>query len=226
MYTGITYGVRQRVRGAVTALFLLLLLSPSLLLFGCGDSSGSRVTVSRVTVDCSGSVSDDSGWLAAHNVRRQRYHEDGGTSYVPLQWSAGLASCSQQWAELLVDNGCNLRHCANVLGLNQCQFGENLARHSGLTQTADQILTRWTEDEEGTANDLHFSQVLWRPTRYVGCGWATGSCGEVQVCRYVKPGNCNLGSLNYLVNDSPCGPECPPEGCSGDSDQSAHTQSP
>ena len=191
---------------AAAALFVLLLM------FSCSENlpAGSPV------LDCSGfsgqgSSEDTVGWLEAHNKRRKCYYEHFSVSHVPLKWSAELAASSQQWADRLVSrDSCNIQHCSNVLERSQCPFGENLAFHRGTTQTADQILHRWTEDE-AAENGGHFTQVLWRPTQYVGCGWATGACGEVQVCRYIKPGNCNR--LSYLVDDSPCGPECPPEGC-------------
>lgn len=58
----------------------------------------------------------------------------------------------------------------------------------------------------------HFTQVVWRATHYVGCGVASGSCGHIQVCRYIKPGNCN-GKDNFMRDETPCSPDCPPEGC-------------
>lgn len=49
--------------------------------------------------------------------------------------------------------------------------------------------------------NLHLTQALWRATRYLGCGDAVknyddGSMCRVQVCRYVRTGNCNMGSYN------------------------------
>ena len=58
----------------------------------------------------------------------------------------------------------------------------------------------------------HFTQVVWRATHYVGCGVASGRCGHIQVCRYIKPGNCN-GRDNFMEKETPCSPDCPPEGC-------------
>ena len=67
------------------------------------------------------------------------------------------------------------------------------------------------EDEERDMGG-HFTQVVWRATHYVGCGVASGRCGHVQVCRYIKPGNCN-GRDNFMKEETPCSPDCPPEGC-------------
>lgn len=94
-------------------------------------------------------------------------------------------------------------------------------------------------------------KVLWRGSKYVGCadaqktrsdGWTChtqvwvltalvpyfSSCASSvhlnkKVCRYARPGNCNVG--RYITGDkmwwldpvmqdtSPCGPACPPDGC-------------
>ena len=64
---------------------------------------------------------------------------------------------------------------------------------------------------------LSCSEVLWRGTSFVGCAEHTkilngsGKKCHIQVCRYAKPGNCNMGRYkNYkvpmLADDSPCGP--------------------
>jgi hypothetical protein len=45
----------------------------------------------------------------------------------------------------------------------------------------------------------HMTQVLWRATTHVGCGEAVktmsgGKTCRIQVCRYARPGNCDMGS--------------------------------
>jgi hypothetical protein len=98
----------------------------------------------------------------------------------------------------------------------------------------DEIVGRFVEREEGLpwARNGHLTNVLWRATNYVGCAEAEKSyvvngktqwC-RAQVCRYAKPGNCSMGKYRLangnidwetpmLMDDSPCGPECPPEEC-------------
>jgi hypothetical protein len=93
---------------------------------------------------------------------------------------------------------------------------------------------RFVEREIGLpwARNGHLTNVIWRATTYVGCAEATRSYevnGEThfcraQVCRYAKPGNCGMGAYRkdngvidweepMMMDDSPCGPDCPPEGC-------------
>ena len=112
--------------------------------------------------------------------------------------------------------------------------GENLASHSGTgswaqVRSPDSVVTRWVDNE---ANDDypangHYTQALWRATEYVGCGEASkpkpgGGMCHTQVCRYARPGNCNMSKYRgngkwwlkpMLMDDSPCGPSCPSDGC-------------
>lgn len=71
------------------------------------------------------------------------------------------------------------------------------------------------------------NQVLWRASNYVGCGESVKPHGEgycrIQVCRYARPGNCDMKSYDasignnwmipMLMAESKCGPLCAPEGC-------------
>ena len=104
----------------------------------------------------------------------------------------------------------------------------------------DEIVGRFVEREVGLpwARNGHLTNALWRATKYVGCAeantsyYVTNGAGKkvlnncrAQVCRYAKPGNCGMGAFKgangihdwetaMLMDDSPCGPDCPPEGCS------------
>ena len=56
-------------------------------------------------------------------------------------------------------------------------------------------------------NDDSYHFRLWRASRYVGCGDAVKiNDGEkpchIHVCRYVRAGNCNMGSYNASVGDN------------------------
>lgn len=64
----------------------------------------------------------------------------------------------------------------------------------------------------------HYTQVAWRGSRFTGCGEARRQYDgnkwcKVQVCRYIAPGNCNIGTkdLRSLMADdsSPCGDQIP-----------------
>ena len=162
-------------------------------------------------------------WLFSHNRRRKGLFEENGMSPKDLMWSNSLAAASKAWAEQLVGEGCSaIRHDTNRHG------GENIAMNIGsASRTPNEVMTAWFEEEEslGLGRNGHYTQVGWRATDYVGCGEAQtelprGSKCFVQVCRYVRPGNCNVwlddGVSWYqkmLSETSPCGPLCPEEGC-------------
>ncbi|KAL7522163.1 hypothetical protein ACHAWX_006850 [Stephanocyclus meneghinianus] len=172
-------------------------------------------------------------WLEAHNVRRKMWHESNGVSYVPLRWSSQLARQAEAWANKLTTD-CKIIGIEHEQGVTE---GENLAKNKadgrkgmGQLYPPDNILQRWVDQEADLPNphNLHLTQALWRPTKYVGCGDAfrennDGSVCRIQVCRYAKAGNCQMGKYNVtegdnwlipmLMDDSPCPPECPPEGC-------------
>ena len=139
-----------------------------------------------------------------------------GKTYVPLKWSTSVANSAQAYAnKLIAISGCVIQH-----GYQGDSYGgENLAANYGSGATAptpDSVLTRWTENEASSVGG-HFTQVIWRGTRYVGCATASKSGCFIQVCRYIAPGNCNLSTSSWqqttIADSSPCGPQCPSEGC-------------
>jgi hypothetical protein len=111
-------------------------------------------------------VERDDAWLQAHNVRRKKYHEQWGKSYVPLKWSPMLANQARQWAEQLVTK-CNANleiteanHEPNI------PYGENMAANigngaNGELKHPDVVLNRFVEMEldVGYPNNFHMTQV-------------------------------------------------------------------
>ncbi|KAL3758400.1 hypothetical protein ACHAWU_008736 [Discostella pseudostelligera] len=197
---------------------------------GGGGNNGSNLSDLPLSSKITDTTDRDEEWLAAHNTRRQDWHQRYGKSYVPLTWSNALKEQSRAYAETLLAASCGeLVHDPNS------QFGENLAAHSGTgsfaeVRTSDSIVGRWVDNEAGLPypDNAHLTQALWRATKYVGCDEASkarsgGGMCYIQVCRYARPGNCNMaaykdGSSDWwaepmLADDSPCSPACPPDGC-------------
>ncbi|KAL7540302.1 hypothetical protein ACHAXR_010017 [Thalassiosira sp. AJA248-18] len=170
-------------------------------------------------------------YLQCHNWRRLKYHNKFGAEYVPLKYDMSLAEDANSWAiELL--NDCGVNGIEHEPGVEQ---GENLAKNMGSGKWGQQypvenICRRWFEREEtwDYPANAHFTQGLWRSAHYVGCAESEktmdngGTC-RVQVCRYARAGNCNMGVYKSTVGDNwkepmlmthnPCGPVCPPNGC-------------
>ena len=125
--------------------------------------------------------------LAAHNA----YRTPLGLS--PLHWSDGLAANAQQWAEHLVQIG-QMQHSGS---------GQNLAMASTGTQSLTALVDLWGNEQRyftdgnfpsiSTSGDWkdagHYSQLVWRSTREVGCGFASGNGQDFLVCDYAPVGN-------------------------------------
>ena len=182
----------------------------------------------------SGLTVRENQWLEGHNTRRKKYHEQYGKSYVPLQWSFALRDMAQQYADELASNCGPTVHSSYAA---RGYYGENLASNSGMDEgygswgelkPVDKIMIRFVEREENWAppENYHFSQVLWRASKFVGCADSkgtqpNGAVCRYQVCRYARTGNCNVSSYNdgskqwwmkpILRDTSPCGPPCPPD---------------
>ncbi len=152
---------------------------------------------------------EENDYLNKHNDRRMTYHSMLDADYKPLQWSNELADSAAAYATELLQYCCTqeLPHDST----NGGSYGENLASNCGsgswgLKPAAEQILTRWVDNEHDLpryVNKRHYTQVLWRGTERVGCGVAERDMGNrktchMQVCRYQKPGNCGANNWNYL----------------------------
>jgi len=202
-----------------------------------GSFSGQESHTFKVGHDWgAGMESRDWEYLIAHNDRRQDYHTRCNDRYCdkkyrPLKWSAGLAADAKQYAKQLLDT-CDTTGIKHESGIEQ---GENLAKNKGFGEwgqlyPADKIVKRFVDNEAKWAwtKNAHLTQALWYPTRYLGCAESVktmdnGATCRMQVCRYAKAGNCQMGKFDSHVwpnhesammqDDSPCGPMCPPEGC-------------
>jgi hypothetical protein len=168
-------------------------------------------------------------WLNAHNRRRNEYYNRNGVGSADLKWSKTLQKSAQNYSSLLIsiggDSKCTIRHGVhgNTYG------GENLSKNWGTSSktnssTPEEILTSWFDEEIDLpyGENFHATQVVFRSSRYVGCGTSEktmyhgGKC-FINVCRYLSPGNCNMSPQNWkartLDNNTFCLPFCPEEGC-------------
>jgi len=78
-------------------------------------------------------------------------------------------------------------------------YGENLFQIAGRDPdtSAAHVVEAWAgeaRDYDYTSNGCrrvcgHYTQIVWRDTREVGCALARNSAREVWVCQYSPPGN-------------------------------------
>jgi uncharacterized protein YkwD len=128
--------------------------------------------------------------LAAHNEARA----DMGVP--PLKWNEKLAADAAAWAQRLSGHAM-LRHS----GVSD--QGENLWLGTRDYFDAATMVSHWVEekaqyhagrfpDNSTTGNwaDVgHYTQIVWRTTREVGCARASDATLDYLVCRYSPPGN-------------------------------------
>lgn len=121
--------------------------------------------------------------LAAHNAIRVEHR-------LPLlQWSRNLAAFARKWADALI--------AANRVAHNpRSPYGENiLMTRPGSNPSA--VVAAWaaesrffTYSSHKCQGDCgHYTQLVWRRTREVGCAQARDSQREIWVCSYDPPGN-------------------------------------
>jgi pathogenesis-related protein 1 len=136
------------------------------------------------TAPVEASLSIVEAMLDAHNAVRAR------VGVPPLVWSAQLAKVAQDWANYLVTTG-ELRHQPGN------RYGENLYAISGGASSPAQVVKLWADEARNydvRANTCasvcgHYTQLVWRATRAVGCGEARNGSRQVWACEYDPPGN-------------------------------------
>lgn len=138
------------------------------------------------------------GITAAHNRVRAR------VGVPPLTWNPRLADVARRWASACVDvappRGM-IDHSAGRSELFPGPLGENL--HATTAPVVDPIeaLQGWAAEAKDYDRERnactggmcgHYTQVVWRTTREVGCG--VGACPRLRfrttlVCNYWPAGN-------------------------------------
>jgi uncharacterized protein YkwD len=122
--------------------------------------------------------------LDAHNGVRAR------VGVTPLVWSDQLAAVAQGWANHLIATNA-FSHRPNN------RFGENLYAITGGTASPANVVGMWADEARGydirsnTCSGVcgHYTQIVWRETRAVGCAVVANPYREVWVCDYDPPGN-------------------------------------
>jgi pathogenesis-related protein 1 len=128
---------------------------------------------------------DAAAVVAAHNRVRAKH------CAPPLAWSAEVARSAQAWASTIRDRGCTLGHSGNG------KYGENLAAGTSGMLDANAVVGMWYDEREKfnfrsggfSMKTGHFTQVVWRGTRQVGCGMSQCNGLDVWICQYSPPGN-------------------------------------
>lgn len=197
-------------------LFIGVGLVVLLILFGVGravgvgrsTTTGGRTTTTGGTTMGSpspvggGGGGNEENWLVAHNDIRRLAHNVNDDS-VDLEWDEDLAADALVHAEDMASTG-NWGHSIT-------SSGENLSytmNSSGPDQSEIETVRRWYDECDGphelvdgringpydfgtnslgsSPNALHYSQVVWKGAKKVGCAFALSEDGTKQygVCNY------------------------------------------
>lgn len=129
--------------------------------------------------------------LEHHNTYRSALH------LPPLTWSDALASDALAWAKHLAVIGKG-EHDQRAVGLE----GENLWWGTAGAYAYGDMVDFWGGEKQdflyGTFPDCkasrsavvgHYTQMVWKNTRSVGCAVASNGKLDILVCRYSPPGN-------------------------------------
>ncbi|EOA32695.1 hypothetical protein CARUB_v10015993mg [Capsella rubella] len=170
-----------------SCLLLLILLFP-----GHPSASGTSIsdmvnTAARV-LNRARRARHSREFLHAHNIARE------SSGVPPLEWDKGLARFADKWAKQRKPV-CNMMH-------SDGPYGENIFWYRRKkTWSLEKVVTRWFEERfnyDTKTNTCasgemcgHYTQMVWRATRAVGC--ARVKCdngrGYLVVCEYDPPGN-------------------------------------
>jgi hypothetical protein len=132
--------------------------------------------------------------LAAHNSER------AAIGVPPLAWNARLAADARVWANELAATG-RFEHSPDEPG--QEPQGENLWAGTPRAFSPEAMVRLWSTEKgdyqpgvfpnnsrSGEVENVgHYTQLIWRASRQVGCASAVGRNEEFLVCRYSEAGN-------------------------------------
>ena len=128
--------------------------------------------------------------LETHNRARAEHN------LPPLRWNAELARAAEDYARELADHG-SFEHSE---GEDQ---GENLWMGTRNAYAYAEMVTHWVDEKKafrrgiaphlsttGDWDDVgHYTQIVWKDTREMGCAVASDAEDDYLVCRYFPAGN-------------------------------------
>lgn len=161
---------------------------------GAKQAGGLLLVASLLLVGAKEPPSFQASILAEHNLERTRL----GLS--PLRWNDGLAHGARQWADHLAKTG-RFEHSPDIPG--QPRLGENIWGGTPDKFGPRRMVAAWAAEKRHfkpgvfPANSTttkvedvsHYTQIIWRGTREIGCATSKGELEEILVCRYNSPGN-------------------------------------
>ncbi|XP_041021884.1 pathogenesis-related protein PR-1 [Juglans microcarpa x Juglans regia] len=165
----------------------------------CQSSPASKTPVKRPENEtiykvskqlCWGCVAESLQFLFAHNLVRAYKWE------APLMWDFQLEKYARWWGGQRKAD-CKLQHSFPE---GEFKLGENIYWGQGSTWTPYDAVNTWAGEEKYytyvtntcVAGQMcgHYTQIVWRDTRRIGCARVVCDSGDVfMTCNYDPPGN-------------------------------------
>ena len=131
--------------------------------------------------------------VSTHNVYRLQ------ARVPPMAWDDALAREAAGWA-MHLGRTMQLQHSPWSIRREE---GENLYMGSSGSLSAGEMVDQWGAERRDYSGGVfphvsrtgqfqsvaHYTQMVWRDTRRVGCGMARAQGWDILVCRYSSPGN-------------------------------------
>lgn len=172
-----------------------------LLLAGCAPSPSQTSAPTRVVEPraFAGSAERGDGLLervalAQHNILRRV------ARVPPLVWNAALARDARAYGEAMAKTG-RFAHAEQPQGPGR--EGENLWTGTRGAYRYREMFGAWIAEKRHFKNGVtpdfsttgdyrdvaHYTQMIWRESRMMGCALASNRTDDYLVCRYSPPGN-------------------------------------
>ncbi|WP_375271121.1 CAP domain-containing protein [Sphingomonas sp.] len=168
----------------------------ALLLSACSVGTGAP-TPERVVEPRTSAAPAERGQALLKRVMLARHNQARvGLGLAALRWDDALAKDVRGYAEQMAASG-RFAHAA------QHGQGENLFTGTRGAYSYAEMIDLWLDERRdfvnaatpgfsrtGRAGDVaHYTQIVWRATRAVGCAMASNARDDFLVCRYSPPGN-------------------------------------
>ena len=178
-----------------------IILASLLLLAACAPSPSQQAGPERVVEPraFAGPAPRDDALLRrtmldAQNVARR------AVGVAPLAWNAALAADARRYAETMTRTR-RFAHAEQLQGAGR--EGENLWTGTRGAYRYREMVAAWIAEKRHFTNGVtpdfsttgkyedvaHYTQIIWRTTRAVGCALASNAHDDYLVCRYAPPGN-------------------------------------
>jgi uncharacterized protein YkwD len=141
--------------------------------------------VASAAVFADSANSFQTGVVNRHNALRAKH------GAAALSWSPTVAKVAQEWADKIAREDKMHHRQPN-------KYGENIFWISGREATGEMVADSWYSEIKDysyahpgfSMKTGHFTQVVWKDTKEIGCGVAKSRRGGTYVvCNYNPPGN-------------------------------------